>query len=198
MRIEKYNYELIYKLGKTNVVANALSRLPLVANMLTSSSETVHSADQDSTDLMPHYEAPLNIFKNQIILSEGKEMRAHEEPHPTYHRHYIRLEQISKDRLIEGLKEVLSLNIISGIQIPEQFIQLLQEIFREQFSKFRILIIPLFIVQVQDIDNEENKVSLIMKEHRRAHNYRENKEQILEKYYFPRITGLIKKYTVSK
>lgn len=44
--------------------------------------------------------------------------------------------------------------------------------------------------------NEDRKCQLIMQEHKRAHrNPRENKEQLLEKYYFPSMASLIKKYT---
>lgn len=44
---------------------------------------------------------------------------------------------------------------------------------------------------VKDIVNLENKLEIIQREHRRAHrNYKENKEQILENYYFPEMAKL--------
>lgn len=194
-RIEEYNYELLYKPGKTNVVADALSRLPLEVNILDSGSATMHSAEEDSTDLIPHTEAPINVFKNQLIISLGKEMSAYEEPHPAYNRHFIQLSEINKDSLTRVLKERLNPNVVNGIKIPEVYLQLLQEVFKESFSKFKIRITQRM---VQDIANEENKVEIIQQEHRRAHrNHKENKEQILERYYFPKMTKEIKKYVAT-
>jgi len=71
-RIEEYNCGLIYKPGKSNVVADALSRITSNVNYLnadtaststTDSVATVHSALQDASDLIPHVEAPFNVFR---------------------------------------------------------------------------------------------------------------------------------------
>lgn len=193
-RIEEYNYQLIYKPGKTNVVADALSRLPIEINTLTSSDDnSQHSAEEDSTDLIPHCEAPLNVYKNQIIFAEGPELNIHEEPHPRYHRHYVRRQHYDKENLIDSLKKTLNPNIVNGIKIAEKHIVLLQEIYKQCFSKFRIRITQRLVT---DIANAENKFKIIQEEHKRAHrNNLENKAQILEKYYFPQMSKLIKDYT---
>lgn len=192
-RIEEYNYELLYKPGKTNQVADALSRLKLEVNNLTSSnSETMHSAEEDSSDLIPHCEAPLNVFRNQLVFREGIDSYAHEEPHPTYQRHFIGFRKITKENLTQALKEKLNPNILNGIKIWENHIQLLQEIYKEHFSKFKIRITQRI---VEDIKNQDNQLRIIQEEHSRAHrNHQENKEQILEKYYFPGMTNTIKRY----
>lgn len=66
-RMEEYNYELIYKPGKTNAVADALSRLPPEFNVLSSSDDnSQHSAEENNTLLIPHCEAPINVFRNKI------------------------------------------------------------------------------------------------------------------------------------
>lgn len=195
-RIEEYNYKLFYKPGKTNVVADALSRLPIEINSLTSSTpNSQHSAAEDSSQLIPHCEAPLNVFKNQIIFEEGKDEIINEEPHPRYHRHRIKREIYDKEIFVKTLKDYLNPNIINGIKIPEKYIALLQQVYQEGFSKFRARITQKFVT---DIPDEEVKFKIIEREHRRAHrNDRENKEQILEKYYFPQMSKFIKKYTKS-
>lgn len=192
-RIEEYNYELVYKPGKSNKVADALSRLKLEVNNLNSpSSQTMHSAEEDSSDLIPHCEAPLNVFRNQLVFREGSDICAYEEPHPNYHRHYIGLQEITGEKLTQTLKEKLNPNTLNGIKIPEHHIQLLQEIYRENFSKYRIRITQRI---VQDLTNPDNKLRVIQQEHSRAHrNYKENKDQILEKYYFPGMANMAKKY----
>lgn len=98
-RLEEYNYEIVYKPGITNKVADALSRLKLEVNALSSSSdETIHSADEDATQLIPHCEAPINVFKNQLIITEGNGVYAYEEPHQNYHMHYISLSEVRKGK----------------------------------------------------------------------------------------------------
>lgn len=67
--LEEYNYELKYKPGSTNVVADALSRPPQTSE-LNSITATQHSAETSPQDLIP--DAPINVFKNQLIISTGK------------------------------------------------------------------------------------------------------------------------------
>ncbi|KAI8114685.1 Retrovirus-related Pol polyprotein from transposon opus [Lucilia cuprina] len=159
-RIEEYNHELIYKPGKSNVVADALSRLRTTINMLNSSDTdtasegnshtitanernsdtitasevessgtTMHSAEQDATDLIPHVEAPLNVFKNQLVIREGKELYCYENPQPGCNCHYITLKEIDTLPIIVILKNGLNPAITNGIKIPETRIQLLKNVF---------------------------------------------------------------------
>lgn len=195
-RIEEYNYKLIYKPGKTNIVADALSRLPVEVNMMTSSDgASQHSAEEDNTDLIPHCEAPLNVFKNQIIFSEGKAANVYDQPHPNYTRHYIKRKKFNEKILFNALKEKLNSNLVNGIKIPEKYITLLQEVVKKHFARFRIRIAQRIVT---DIADAEMQFKIIQEEHRRAHrNSRENREQILEKYYFPQMSKLIKNYTKS-
>lgn len=227
-RIEEYNYELIYTPGKSNVVADALSRLPCQANHLTlanresdtetasegdsdrsrtltagrdsgtrtrtaSEGDTVHSAEQDASDLIMHVEAPLNVFRNQIIIREGKELFSVECPHRGYTRHYINLDKVDEHSLTTVLKERLDPSLVNGIKIPEKFLHLLQEVYLCHFRYYKMRITQRI---VQDVNREEMICKIIEDEHKRAHrNHAENKSQILERYYFPKMTSLIKSYT---
>lgn len=195
-RIEEYNYKLIYKPGKTNVVADALSRLPTEVNALSSTDDcSQHSAEEDGTLLIHHCESPINVFRNQIIIAKGFKSNYFESPHTNFQRHYVRLENLSEQKLIQVLKDKLNPNVINGIKIPEEKLMLLQRVYMDHFSKFRIRITQRL---VEDITDEEEQFKIIQKEHRRAHrNFAENKEQILEKFYFPKMTKLIKDFTKS-
>lgn len=244
-RIEEYNYELIYTPGKSNSVADALSRLPTEVNHLTDSSSfssqtdtanekqtdtstdtaderqsvstneaetgtadeglcersfdedtgTMHSAEQDSSDLIPHVEAPINVFKCQLIFKTGIDLYSHEEPHAGYHRHYISMKKLDKAKLFEALRENLNPNVINGIKIPEDYLGLLQNLYLESFSKYKIRVTQRV---VEDVANEERRFSIIEEEHRRAHRApRENKDQILERYYFPKMMSFIRKFVAS-
>lgn len=70
--LEEYNYELHYKPGKSNVVADALSRSPQFSQV-NSLSASQHSDQTSSHDLVPAVETPINVFKNQIMLLIGDE-----------------------------------------------------------------------------------------------------------------------------
>lgn len=50
LRIGEYNYELVYKPGRTNYVAGALSRLKTECNALTSSTDTIETIISESTE----------------------------------------------------------------------------------------------------------------------------------------------------
>lgn len=222
-RIEEYNHELFYKPGRINSVADALSRLQTSINHLSgsttetaseccseatrtasegklpddvaSTSDTMHSADQDSSDLIPHVEAPINVFKNQIVIRNSSYLESHETPHRGVTRHYVSLPNWDGEKLTGILKKKLNPNVINGIKIPESYIPLLQELFVNHFSNYKIRITQ---KEVEDVTSPEVRFRIIEKEHRRAHrNARENKIQLLEKYYFPRMYAEVKKYVAS-
>lgn len=69
--LEEYDYQLVYKPGKENIVADALSRAPnQLNNQINSMTATIHSADSSSHHLIPSLEAPINVYKNQIIIAK--------------------------------------------------------------------------------------------------------------------------------
>lgn len=97
-RIEEYNCELIYKPGKSNVVADALSRIVSHVNYLgsdtatgsdTDSVQTIHSALHDVSHYLPHVEVPINIFRNQLIFQLDLPEYSCEHPHSGFVRHFI-------------------------------------------------------------------------------------------------------------
>ena len=80
-KLETFDYEIIYKPGVANVVADALSRPPVTK--INSMSATVHSDESSGQNLVHSVESPINTFKNQICIKEGEENYKLENPfHP--------------------------------------------------------------------------------------------------------------------
>lgn len=80
-RIEEYNCKLIYKPGKSKVVADALSQITTHVNYFGPDAATVHSALEAATQPIPHVEDPINVYRNQLIfdpnLAECLRISAH-------------------------------------------------------------------------------------------------------------------------
>lgn len=197
--LEEYNYELFYKPGRTNVVADALSRIP-EAQLYTLSVAT-NSDESSSHNLIYSVETPINAFKNQIFLNrDAASSYQFKIVFPTYHRHIITEQDYGEQQLIEILKRYLNPSVINCIKTEENIMGKIQEIYPLHFEKYRIRFTQ---VQVDDITNEEEQENIIIRTHNRAHrNCRENRAQILERYYFPsmarKIKNLIKKCIVCK
>lgn len=186
--LEEYNYELKYKPGKSNVVADALSRYPQV-NALT---HTQHSDESSGHHLIPTIETPINVFRNQLILKIGEENSYQlTHPFPTYNRHTIIQPHYSDTDILNIFKSYLNPNIVNGLLTEESTMGRIQELYPIHFAGYKIRFTQKF---VKDITNETMQDEIVWYNHRRAHrNPRENKLQIIEKFYFP---GINKKLRV--
>ncbi len=189
--LEEYNYEIKYKPGSTNVVADALSRPPQQINSMTA---TQHSDESSAQTLIPYTDAPINAFKNQIFISLGETSTYQFQIiFPTYHRHTIVEPDFTEESLTILLKRYLNPSVTNCIKTEDSILGKIQTIYQVHFSNYRVRYTRKFI---KDILNESEQETEIIKEHNRAHrNAIENKIQLLEKYYFPQMNAKIKNIT---
>ena len=188
-QLEEYNYELIYKPGSTNVVADTLSRPPVTdVNSLT---PTVHSAEDSSEDLIPSAEVPINTFKNQIIIEESSASSYEFNiVFPSYHRHIIKETSLAESDLKVILKRYLNPTVVNGIKTSEPVMLMIQALYPHHFRNIKVRFAR---TMVEDVTDEERQKQIIIETHNRAHrNNAENRRQILESYYFPSMTRKIK------
>lgn len=69
LALEEYDYDIKYRAGKQNVVADALSCIEVNVNENNLSTDaTIHSANTDDSEFIPMTLLPVNHFSNQIIL----------------------------------------------------------------------------------------------------------------------------------
>lgn len=189
--LEEYDYELYYKPGKANVVADALSRPPIESKVNTMSA-SVHSDESSSHNLIPTVETPLNVFKTQIVLNIGEQTAYRlEKPFPNYWKHVFFEPQYTSENIIGIFKRYLNPNVINGLRTSEEVMGLVQEIYPLYFSSYKIRYTQ---KEVQNVQEESAQDEIIIKYHTRAHrNAKENLLQIIDKYYFPKMSAKVKR-----
>lgn len=112
--LEEHDYQIEYKPGKSNVVADALSRIVL------SMTETQHSADISDDMYIISTESPLNVFQHQIIIKNGPDKVEVSHPFPNYTRITIHIQNINDDSLLQVLKTHVNPCKLNGLLTDER------------------------------------------------------------------------------
>ena len=215
LALEEFDYELIYKPGKQNVVADALSRVnpnnEINANSQSSlevepseqgneNSEdedddmTVHSADTSDDYFIPYTEKPINTFRTQIIFKIGSiEITAYEQIFPKFHRHTIVKKAYTEEEIVKILKQTLNPKGVSCLKVPISIAQLMQETYKKHFSLNKIYKVFISETLLEDVRLEHLQDDIV----RRIHNYghrgiKENRNQILLTSFFPQLDRKVK------
>lgn len=190
--LEEHDYEIVYKPGKSNVVADALSRVQI--NSLT---PTQHSAEDDDSNYIISTEAPLNGFRSQIIIetTTTNPETIITNPFPGYRRILIRRTKFDEQILTSILKEFCDPTKTNGLHTSEEILGQLQEVFKKYFSRPGLLKIRFTQTILRDVTDADEQEKIVRETHERAHRgIQENKYQILREFYFPKITQHLKKY----
>lgn len=219
LELENYDYDVVYKEGKTNVVADALSRMPATNSItevntnefadrntaresdepqidnprLSDDIETVHSAST-SDDYFIHFaERPINYYRNQIIFKVSKiETVITEDLFPNFRRTIISQKSFEENEITIFLKNYHN-GKQSAILAPESLYGKIQESFRKNFSRQGHFV---FVTKmVEDVMNENRQDQIIMKEHERAHRgIKEVENQLKRAYFFPKMANKIRSH----
>lgn len=185
--LEEHDYEIIYKPGKTNVVADALSR------MVCSVTATQHSANDSDSFFIPSTEAPLNAFRHQVILKEGIDHVTTTEPFTNFKRVDVTMSSISDSNLLNFLNTHFDPSKLNGLYTSEFLMGKIQEVYNKNFGRQNLLKIRYTQKLLEDINSSSDQMDIVSREHNRAHRgCEENKAQILKRYYFPKMSAQIK------
>lgn len=207
--LENYDYDVVYKTGKTNVVADALSRkIEINANELandnnsdstsvennspTSSSDTIHSANTSDDHYMHFTERALNNYRNQIVFKITRfNSILTENIFPNYKRITICSTEYNNEKIANFLKEYTD-GRQTAIHAPECLFKIIQEVYREHFSNSGCHFVVTENI-VEDVISETRQDSIIRKEHERAHRgISEVEKQVKRAYFFPKMVSKIR------
>lgn len=190
--LEEHDYTIEYKPGKSNVVADALSRV------VCSMTGTQHSADDSGHFYIISTESPINVFRHQVILKQGPDRVTVERPFQHFTRVNVFINEINEDSLLQVLKNHFDLSKTNGLLTTEQIMGQVQEVYKKHFGHQKVLKIRFTQFQVQDIEEEDEQWNIIRDEHNRAHRgAEENKLQLLRKYYFPKLAQKTKDFVTN-
>lgn len=214
LRLQEFDYDVKYRPGKQNIVADGLSRIKHELNASdtstgggtsnsendnatdSSDAETCHSAESDNTDLIKMTELPINFFNNQIILQKGEiDSDEYVEIFPKVHRRTITRTDFSVARVLNIFKNFMNIKRVNCIMCDESLINTLQIVYRNYFSQAKILKVQISQKLLVDLRTAEEQNEIIAKTHDRAHRGgSENYSQIVKQYYFPGMKRQIQRY----
>lgn len=204
LKLEEYDYTIIYKKGKRNTNADALSRIRItnpeskskcdvntneIASNQGTKGTTVHSANENLDDGIYISEKPLNEFNLQIILeqsSTGSPMTL-ETVFKNKQRRIIRRPIFNVDVITEIFKKFLAPNKLNAIFTDDETFRIVQTTYSKYFAHnklFKIIRCMEILTDVRLCDEQEK----IIREYHENNNHRGINETFLHikrQYYFP-------------
>lgn len=209
----EFDFEIKYRKGSQNVVADGLSRIRIDNDLNASESSvenaslaqnigdvsddvTAHSADTDDSHFIPMTTNAINSYSNQIFLNFNDSIESNvDQIFPKVIRTSIKRPSFSKADILKIFKDHLDYKKINCIACPEPLIPTLQSVYRDYFCRNQALKVVISQKILQDVKTPEEENELIEKIHDRAHRgIQENLEVLKRKFFFPRMKSKVSKF----
>lgn len=181
--IDDHNAKILYKPGKDNVVADALSRQFINTLDNVSTSATIHS-EPNSTNAISKVDNPINCYNNQIIIEydASQSLRTlilfREKK-----RHIIHFS--NRDALFDILDDVVVRGRVNAIKCELTTLADIQDELIRRFPLCKFKYAPNMVI---DLVNEDEQKEVLLLEHNRGHRCVQNVvDTVLRDYYFPRM-----------
>lgn len=206
LKLEEFDYEIIYKKGKLNTNADALSRIKIdnltednrEINMINptdnctnhgTAGTTIHSSDENTDDGIPISERPINEFNLQVILQvrDGGSPMTLETVFKNKMRRTIRRSEFTESIMTDIFKQYLTPNKLSAIMADDDTFKIVQSTYSKYFANSKLFKLIRCKNILQDITNTDEQDKII-NEYHVNHNHRdiqETYEHLKRQYFFP-------------
>lgn len=203
IQLNEYDFEIEYIKGKTNKVADYLSRLE-VNNLsegeqdLSSDLATIHSGKENLNDHIPISESPVNIYKNQIIMILGNRFKYQKEIlFDKNTRHTITLKNYFEEKFLEYSKKIFPIKGTVAIFCDNfEMLKDVQKTLIHYFSNVNGMKFVFCNKFIKDIFDREKLLSILENFHNEK-NHRGIEETFLEMkdiFYYPNLKREIHKF----
>lgn len=216
LKLSEYNFTVIYKQGKTNLNADALSRVEIhneeISSIAVQPSErcpslsrsttvTAHTSAEHPILEIPITDDPLNKFHRQICLMVVGDIKRRPAISKPFESHIKTTIQLSESNLeidtINAIKEYVNPKVRTGIIIiPPLAMYKIIPIIQENF-KSSAMDLVLTKVEVENIKEYLQQQNIIRNYHEGKTNHRGTNECYLalsRKYFWPKMKEHISKY----
>jgi len=177
-----YDYEVVYKKGKQNVVADALSRIEPNLNI------------NEDPQKIPVVQQPLNHFNTQIVFHIGEKSSVQITTPFTYKtRQVISEPTYTFDTISNILQSILKPNKMTAIFAPDQIFLLIEEAYNNYFSvndSYKISRCKLFLPEITETEDQKTRIlTYHLKNNHRGID--ETFQHLKRDIYFPRMKDII-------
>lgn len=218
LKLEDYNFDVKYRKGKENQVADCLSRVQV--NVLSSSSicveppdnfdldefledfeknqslsdDTNHTAIENPISGIPISEDPINSATNQIlIVPNSREYDIIYRKCFNKHRHTVTLTDDWKMEISDALKNILRPNEKFALHVPHEFRPFICEYFKKTFDTTVKVIFCNKLLQ--DIEEEQRQIECVKQYHTENHNgIVETYKHLKNQFYWPSMQTTISNF----
>lgn len=200
LKLEEFEYEIVYKKGTLNSNADALSRIKIDSTEITDVNmnvSTVHSGDENLDDGIAISEKPLNEFNLQIILEKSKnnpESIVHN-IFRSKHRRIIKKSEFLENDIKKIFKEYVPQRKLVALYTDDITFRIIQKLYSKYFSnakQYRIIRCTKFLKDITDSDKQEELIRNCHKD-RNHRGITETYLYLKRNFYFPNMQSLINK-----
>lgn len=201
--LNEYDFDVEYIKGKTNQVADFLSRIDINVlqeeeGTIKSDIATIHSGKENLNDHIEFSESPINVHRNQIIIKLGNTYKYEKEIlYEKKFRHTITLIEYFEEKVLEFFKEIFPIKGTVAIFCDNfEIFKNLQRTLVHYFSNSSELKFIRCSKFIKDIFDREDLLEFIEKFHNEK-NHRGIDETYLELrdlIYFPNLKVEIHKF----
>lgn len=168
LKLEEFDYQIVYKKGTQNTNADALSRIQIESYNNEISSQvaecstqmTQHSANENLNRGISISERCLNEFNNQVVIDVGLRNRINLDYFfKTRKRQTIELESLDEARIIKIFKENIHPSKLVAIFTDDDTFKVIASVYDKYFSKAKVIRCTKLLEDIEKIEDQSKLIS---------------------------------------